>query len=123
MPGIVFTDPEIATVGLTEAQAKEQGYAAKTGKFPFSVLGRAMSIGETDGFVKVVTDTKSGRVLGIHIVGPNASDLISEGALALETVATAEDLALTIHPHPTLGESLMEAAAASVGKAIHMMNR
>src|SRR3954463_3276934 len=123
VPGIIFTDPEIATVGLTEEQAKEQGFAAKTGKFPFSVLGRAMSIGETDGFVKVVTDTKTGRVLGIHIVGPNASDLISEGALALETVATAEDLALTIHPHPTLGESLMEAAAASIGKAVHMMNR
>jgi dihydrolipoamide dehydrogenase len=123
VPGIVFTDPEVATVGITEAQAKEQGITAKTGKFPFSALGRAMSIGETDGFVKVVTDTKSGRVLGIHIVGPNASDLISEAALALETVATAEDLALTIHPHPTLGESLMEAAAASVGKAIHMLNR
>ena len=123
IPGIVFTDPEIATVGITEAQAKEQGLSAKTGKFPFSVLGRAMSIGETEGFVKVVTDTQSGRVLGIHIVGPNASDLISEGALALETVATAEDLALTIHPHPTLGESLMEAAAASIGKAVHMMNR
>jgi dihydrolipoamide dehydrogenase len=123
VPGIVFTDPEVATVGLTEAQAKEQGHSAKVGKFPFSALGRAMSIGETEGFVKVVTDTKSGRILGIHIVGPNASDLISEAALALETVATAEDLALTIHPHPTLGESLMEAAAASVGKAIHMINR
>jgi dihydrolipoamide dehydrogenase len=123
VPGIVFTDPEVATVGITEAQAKEQGLTAKVGKFPFAALGRAMSIGETEGFVKVVTDTKTGRILGIHIVGPNASDLISEAALALETVATAEDLALTIHPHPTLGESLMEAAAASIGKSIHMMNR
>ena len=123
VPGIVFTDPEIATVGITETQAKEQGLDVKVGKFPFSVLGRAMSIGETDGFVKVVTDKKSGRVVGIHIVGPNASDLISEGALALETVATAEDIALTIHPHPTLGEAMMEAAAHSLGHAVHIANR
>ncbi len=123
VPGIVFTHPEIATVGLTEKEAKDQGYEIKVGKFPFSALGRAMSIAETDGFTKVVTDSKSGRVLGIHIVGPSASDLISEAALALEMVATAEDLALTIHPHPTLGEALMEASAASLGHAIHMMNR
>lgn len=123
IPGIVFTHPEIATVGLTEKEAKEKGIEVKVGKFPFSVLGRAMSIAETDGFTKVVTDTQSGRVVGIHIVGPSASDLISEAALALEMVATAEDLALTIHPHPTLGEALMEASAASLGHAIHMMNR
>src|SRR6185369_7060886 len=95
VPGIIFTDPEIATAGLTEAQAKEQGYTIKVGKFPFAALGRAVSIGETDGFVKVVTDTKSGRILGIHIVGPSASDLISEAVLAIETVATAEDMALS----------------------------
>ncbi len=123
IPGIIFTDPEIATVGLTDEQAKAQGYTVKVGKFPFAALGRAVSIGETDGFVKVITDTTSGRVLGIHIVGPSASDLISEAALALETVATAEDMALTIHPHPTLGEALMEAAAASLGHAIHIVNR
>jgi dihydrolipoamide dehydrogenase len=123
IPGIIFTDPEIATVGITEAQAKTKGIAVKVGKFPFSVLGRAMSIGETDGFVKVVTEQKTGRVLGIHIVGPNASDLISEGALALEVAATAEDVALTVHPHPTLGEALMEAAAHSIGHAIHIANR
>ncbi|HET9956943.1 MAG TPA: dihydrolipoyl dehydrogenase [Polyangiaceae bacterium] len=123
VPGIVFTDPEIATVGLTEQEAKDQGLTVKSGRFPFSVLGRAMSIGETDGFVKVVTDTKSGRVVGIHIVGPSASDLISEAVLALETVATAEDIAMSIHPHPTLGEAMMEAAAASLGHAIHIANR
>lgn len=123
VPGIIFTDPEIATVGLTDEQAQAEGYATKVGKFPFAALARAVSIGETDGFVKVVTDTKSGRVLGIHIVGPSASDLISEAALALETVATAEDMALTIHPHPTLGEAMMEAAAASLGHAIHIVNR
>jgi dihydrolipoamide dehydrogenase len=82
-----------------------------------------MSIGETEGFVKVVTDTQSGRIVGIHIVGPSASDLISEAVLALETVATAEDVALSIHPHPTLGEAMMEAAAASIGQAIHVQNR
>jgi dihydrolipoamide dehydrogenase len=123
VPGIIFTDPEIATVGLTEEQAKAQGHSVKVGKFPFAALGRAVSIMETDGFVKVVTDTASGRILGIHIVGPSASDLISEAALALETVATAEDMALTIHPHPTLGEAMMEAAAASLGHAIHIVNR
>jgi dihydrolipoamide dehydrogenase len=123
VPGIVFTHPEIATVGITEKEAKEKGIEVKVGKFAFAALGRAMSIAETDGFTKVVTDAKSGRVLGIHIVGPSASDLISEAALALEMVATAEDLALTIHPHPTLGEALMEASAASLGHAIHMMNR
>lgn len=123
VPGIVFTHPEIATVGLTEEQAKQEGLTVKVGRFPFSALGRAMSIAETDGFVKVVTDTASGRIVGIHIVGPSASDLISEGALALEMIATAEDMAATIHPHPTLGEALMEAAAASLGHAIHIANR
>jgi dihydrolipoamide dehydrogenase len=123
VPGIIFTDPEIATAGLTEEQAKAQGYTVKVGKFPFAALGRAVSIGETDGFTKVVTDTKSGRILGIHIVGPSASDLISEAVLAIETVATAEDMAMTIHPHPTLGEAMMEAAAASLGHAIHIVNR
>ena len=123
VPGIIFTDPEIATVGLTEEQAKAQGYTVKAGKFPFAALGRAVAIMETEGFVKVVTDTKSGRILGIHIVGPSATDLISEAVLALETVATAEDMALSIHPHPTLGEAMMEAAAASLGHAIHIVNR
>ncbi|MBI3202158.1 MAG: dihydrolipoyl dehydrogenase [Myxococcales bacterium] len=123
IPGIVFTDPEIATVGLTEAAAKEQGLQVKVGRFPFAALGRAMSIRETDGFVKVVVDAASGRVLGVHIVGPSASDLISEAALALEMVATAEDLSLTVHPHPTLGEALMEAAAHALGHAIHITNR
>lgn len=123
IPGVIFTDPEIATAGLTEQQAKEQGFEVKVGRFPFSILGRAMSIGETEGFVKCITDVGSGRVVGIHIVGPSASDLISEAVLALETVATAEDIAMSIHPHPTLGEAMMEAAAASLGHAIHIVNR
>ncbi|MDQ2644854.1 MAG: dihydrolipoyl dehydrogenase [Myxococcota bacterium] len=123
VPGVIFTEPEIATAGLTEAQAKEQGIKFKVGKFPFAALGRAVSMGETDGFTKIITDTQSGRVVGIHIVGPNASDLISEAVLALETVATAEDISLSIHPHPTLGEAMMEAAAHSLGHAIHIQNR
>lgn len=123
IPGIIFTHPEVAMVGLTESQAKEKGYEFNVGKFPFSVLGRAMSIAETDGFVKVISDKPTGRILGIHIVGPSASDLISEAALALEMVATAEDMALTVHPHPTLGEALMEASAHALGHAIHIANR
>jgi dihydrolipoamide dehydrogenase len=123
IPGIIFTDPEIATVGLTEQAAKEQGLEIEVGRFPFAALGRAMSIRETDGFVKVVIEKKSSRILGIHIVGPNASDLISEAALAMEMIATAEDVGLTVHPHPTLGEALMEAAQAAQGHAIHIINR
>ena len=123
VPSVVFTDPEIASVGQTAEEARSEGIDVSVGKFPFAALGRAMSIRETDGCVKVVTESSSGRVLGIHIVGPAASDLISEAALALEMTATSEDLALTIHPHPTLGEALMEASAASLGRAIHIVNR
>lgn len=123
IPGIVFTDPEIAQVGLTEAQAKEQGKNVKVGRFPFAALGRAMSIRETDGFVKVVRDVDTEVVVGITICGPSASDLISEAVLALEMGATAEDLALSVHPHPTLGEAVMEASAAALGHAIHVANR
>lgn len=123
IPGIIFTDPEIATVGLTEEAAKAAGHDVRVGKFPFAALGRAMTLRETDGFVKVVTDKPSGRVLGIHIAGPSASDLISEAVVALEMAATAEDVALSVHPHPTLGEALMEASAAALGHAIHVVNR
>jgi dihydrolipoamide dehydrogenase len=123
IPGIIFTDPEIATAGMSEADAIKDGYKVKLGKFPFSALGRAMSIRETEGFVKVVMDVESKRVLGVTIVGPAASDLISEAMLAVEMTATAEDLALTVHPHPTLGEALMEAGAAALGQAIHIPNR
>jgi dihydrolipoamide dehydrogenase len=123
VPGVVFTDPEIAGVGLTEDQAQERGLSIRVGRFPFAALGRALSIGETDGLVKVIAEASTGRILGIHMVGPAASDLISEACLALEMVATTEDLALTMHPHPTLGEALMEASAAALGRAIHIVNR
>jgi dihydrolipoamide dehydrogenase len=123
IPGIIFTDPEIATAGMSEAEAAAQGFNVKIGKFPFSALGRAMSIRETDGFVKIVSDAQTKRVLGVTVVGPSASDLISEAMLAVEMTASVEDIALTVHPHPTLGEAMMEAAAAALGQAIHIPNR
>ncbi len=123
IPGAIFTEPEIATVGLTEAQAKEKGIDVTIGRFPFAALGRAMAVNETDGLFKVVADKKTHEVLGVHIVGPSATDLISEGALALEMHAFLEDIGLTIHPHPTLGEGLMEASLNALGQAIHVMNR
>ena len=123
IPAAIFTDPEIATAGLTEAQAKEKGIDVKIGKFPFAALGRAMAVNETEGFFKVVSDKKTNELLGVHIVGPEASDLISEGALALEMHAFLEDIGLTIHPHPTLGEGMMEAAMNGLGHAIHILNR
>jgi dihydrolipoamide dehydrogenase len=123
IPAAVFTDPEIAVAGLTEQQAKEKGVDVKIGKFPFAALGRAMAVNETDGFFKIVADKKTHEVLGIHIVGPEASNLISEGALALEMHAFLEDIGLTIHPHPTLGEGMMEANLNGLGQAVHIMNR
>jgi dihydrolipoamide dehydrogenase len=123
IPAAIFTDPEIAFAGLTEAQAKEKGIDVRVGKFPFAALGRAMAVMETEGFFKVVADKKTNELLGVHIVGPEASDLISEGALALEMHAFLEDIGLTIHPHPTLGEGFMEAAMNGLGHAIHIMNR
>jgi len=123
IPGVIFTDPEIATAGLTESQAKENGYDPIVGKFPFTALGRAVLGGETEGFSKIVADKTSNLVLGVHIVGPEASDLISEAALAIEMGATLEDIGFTVHPHPTLPESLMEAAEAAKGKAIHILQK
>jgi len=123
MPAAIFTHPEIATVGLSEAAAKEQGIEVKIGKFPFAASGRAMAVRETDGFIKVIIDKKDHQLLGVGIVGPEAADLISEAALALEMCAYAEDVALTIHPHPTLGEGVMEAFKAALGEAVHIMNR
>jgi dihydrolipoamide dehydrogenase len=123
IPAAIFTDPEIAIAGVSETQAKEKGMDVRVGKFPFSALGRAMAVAETEGFIKVVADRKTHELLGVHIVGPEASDLISEGALALEMHAFLEDMGLTIHPHPTLGEGMMEAALHGLGQAVHIMNR
>lgn len=123
MPAVIFTDPEIATVGLTESEAKAKGIEVRVGTFPFAANGRALSVNEADGLVKMVGDAKTGRLLGVHIVGAEASNLISEAALALEMGAHVEDLALTVHPHPTLPETLMEAAEATLGHAIHIFQR
>jgi dihydrolipoamide dehydrogenase len=123
IPAVVFTDPELATTGLTEEQAKQAGRKIKIGKYPFAALGRALSVGETEGFAKVIADAETEEILGVHIVGGGASDLISEAALAIEMGAVLHDLSLTIHPHPTLPEALMEAAKAALGEAIHIVNR
>ncbi|EYB68103.1 dihydrolipoamide dehydrogenase [Deinococcus phoenicis] len=123
IPGVVYTSPELAWVGLTEAEAKDKGYEVKTGNFPFSASGRAMTLQQTDGFVKMVVEKDTDLVLGVHIVGPHASDMLGEASLALEMAATASDIALTIHAHPTLGESVLEAAESVHKQAIHIMNR
>ncbi|MBA3463443.1 MAG: dihydrolipoyl dehydrogenase [Deltaproteobacteria bacterium] len=124
IPAVVFTDPEIATTGLNEDEAKAKGHdKLKIGKFPFAALGRALSVNDTDGFVKVIADAGTGELLGVHIVGNGASDLIAEATLAIEMGAVADDLRLTIHAHPTLSEALMEAAAVALGEAIHVINR
>jgi dihydrolipoamide dehydrogenase len=121
IPGVIFTDPEIGTAGLSEDDARKKGLDVGIGKFPFAASGRAMTASETEGFVKVVFDKKTHLVLGVHIIGPEASDLISEASLALEMGATIEDLSWTVHPHPTLGEALCEAAEDAEGLAIHTL--
>jgi dihydrolipoamide dehydrogenase len=121
IPDAVFCDPEVASVGLTEAKATEAGYKVKKSRFQFAALGRALSTGDPEGFVKVVSNEQDGLVLGVQIVGPEASNLISEAALAIEMGATVEDIALTIHPHPTLPEAIMEASEAAAGKPIHQL--
>ncbi|HTT69756.1 MAG TPA: dihydrolipoyl dehydrogenase [Anaeromyxobacteraceae bacterium] len=123
MPAAIFTDPEVAGVGLSEAEARAQGYDPVVGKFAFSALGRALAIGHTEGFAKVVMDRSSKLLLGATFVGPEASDLVAEAALALEMGAYVEDVALTVHAHPTLPEAFMEACKAALGEAIHALNR
>jgi dihydrolipoamide dehydrogenase len=122
VPAVVFTDPEVATAGMDEAQARARG-EIKIGKMPFAAIGRSQTTTKTDGFVKMIIDAKTHRVLGVTIIGEHASDLISEAALAIEMDAEALDIGLTIHPHPTLGESMMEAAKAALGEAVHIINR
>jgi dihydrolipoamide dehydrogenase len=121
VPAVIFTDPEIAYAGMSESEAQQAGYKTLIGRFPFAALGRALTLGETDGFIKIIADAETKVVLGVQIVGPEASTLISEAVLAIEMGATLEDLALSIHPHPTLPEGLMEAAEAALGRAIHIL--
>ena len=120
IPAVVFTDPEIAWSGLTEREATEQNIKVNIGRFPLSALGRARTLGRTDGLVKILADPESGLILGVGMVGPLASELIAEGTLAIEMGATLEDLMVTIHPHPTLSEALMEAAEVAAGEAVHI---
>jgi dihydrolipoamide dehydrogenase len=120
VPSCVYTDPEVASVGMTEAQAREQGYDVRVGRFPLNANGKALTYGETDGLVKVVSEDRFGEVLGLHIVAPHASDLIHEGGLALALEATVDEIVATIHGHPTLGEAVREAALGVWGRAIHL---
>lgn len=120
VPGVVYTWPEVASVGKTEEQLKEEGADYKVGKFPFTANGRAKAMESTEGFVKIIEDKKTHRVVGAHIVGPAAGDLIAEVVLAMEYGASAEDIARTCHAHPALGESVKEAALDADKRAIHM---
>jgi dihydrolipoamide dehydrogenase len=120
IPAVVFTDPEIAWCGLTEVQAKEKGIDFEVAKFPWAALGRAITIDRPDGLTKLILEAKTGRVLGVGVAGSGAGELIAEGVLAIEMGATAEDLKLVIHPHPTLSETLMESAEVFFGQSTHV---
>jgi dihydrolipoamide dehydrogenase len=120
VPAVIFTAPEMASVGAQESELKAKGIAFKSGSFPFAASGRAMSLMETEGFVKVLAHAQTDEVLGVHMVGPEVTELIAEAALAIEMGATSEDLARTIHAHPTLPEAVMEAAEAVHGMAVHI---
>lgn len=123
IPAVVFTDPEIAYCGLTESEAKKQGIDVKTIRFPWAASGRAQSLGRSDGVTKILFEPETGRVMGVGICGPHAGEMIAEGVLAIEMAAVAEDLAATIHTHPTLSETVMEAAEAFLGQATHYYRR
>jgi dihydrolipoamide dehydrogenase len=123
IPAVIYTDPEVAWVGLSEREAREQGYQVVTGTFPFSASGRAMSLASTAGFVKAIGDAETNTLLGVVAVGRGVSEFIGEATLALEMGAFLEDVALTIHPHPTMSEALQEAIEGALGRAIHMVNK
>ena len=120
IPGIVYTWPEIATLGKTEEILKTEGIDYKVGKFPFSANSRARTNADSDGFVKILADAKTDRVLGVHIIGPAAGDLVAEAISIMEFGGSAEDIARTCHSHPSLSEAVKEAALALDGRAIHM---
>ncbi len=123
VPAVVFTDPEVAWCGLTEAEAKAKGIAVEVAKFPWGASGRALTLDRVDGLTKLIIDPKTERILGVGIVGHGAGELIAEGVVAVEMGATAKDLALCVHPHPTLSETLMEAAEVFYGQATHTLSR
>ena len=119
VPAVIYTDPEVAWMGMTEDQCKEQGIEYDKGAFPWAASGRSLSIGRNDGLTKLVMEPDTKRILGMGLVGHGAGEMISEGVIAVEMGAVAEDLALSVHPHPTLSETIMEAAEAADGQAIH----
>jgi len=123
IPAVIFTDPEIASVGLTADEAKAKGFEPVEGKFPFAASGRAMSLNETEGWCKVVADAGTDKVLGVHMIGPEVTELIAEAALAIELGATVGDVAQTIHAHPTLPEAVMEASEAVHQMAVHVFQK
>jgi dihydrolipoamide dehydrogenase len=120
VPGGIFTMPEIGTVGLSEQQAKEKGFEVRVGSFPFRGLGKSHAMGKIAGVAKVVADAKSDRLLGLHVMGAHASDIVHEGAVAMQMGGTVADLGQTIHSHPTLSEAVLEASHAAHGAAIHL---
>jgi dihydrolipoamide dehydrogenase len=119
-PGCTYCHPQVASVGLTEQKAKEQGLAYKIGKFPFSASGKAVAVNRPEGFVKLVLDAKHGEILGAHIIGNDATELITEYVLAMKSEITADEIHATIHAHPTMSEALAEAAASAHNEAIHI---
>jgi dihydrolipoamide dehydrogenase len=119
IPGCTYTDPQIGSAGLTEAQAREKGYEVKVGKFPFAGNSKATIVGSHDGFVKIVSDAKYGEILGVHIIGPQATELIAEAVAVMTLEGTIDELMFTIHAHPTLSESLLDAYGAVEGMAIN----
>lgn len=120
IPAVAYTNIEVATVGETPQTVAEKKLDAKSSKFPFAASGRAMTMDQTEGFIRLVTDNPTGAIIGAQIVGPEASDLISELTLAIENGITIRDIELTIHPHPTLGEEIMDAAEVAAGLPIHI---
>jgi len=123
IPNVIYTAPEVAWVGKTEEQLKAEGEEYNVGTFPFAANGRAMAANATGGMVKIIADAKTDRILGFHVVGPQASEIVAQGVIAMEFGSSAEDLALTCFAHPTLSESVHEAALAVAGGAIHVANR
>jgi dihydrolipoamide dehydrogenase len=120
IPGCTYCEPQIGSVGLTEAQAKEQGYNVKVGKFPFVGNSKATILDAHDGFVKVVSDAKYGEILGVHIIGPNATEIIAECVTAIQLEATVEEMMFTIHAHPTVTEALLDGFSSVEGKAVNV---
>ena len=120
IPGCTYCHPEIASVGLTEKQAKEKGYEIKVGKFPLSASGKATANGNTDGFIKVIFDAKYGEWLGCHMIGDGVTDMVAEAVVARKLETTGHEIIKSIHPHPTVSEAIMEAVAAAYGEVIHI---